>query len=85
MNKKLGRKAVFAAIAASAIVLSACESVKTVNTQEQVESLSGSFIKYEKYQLENGLTVILHEDQSDPLVEVNVTYQVGSAREDLGR
>lgn len=38
-------------------------------------------IAYKKYQLANGLTVLLHQDRSDPLVNVNVTYHVGSARE----
>ncbi|MEO0398587.1 MAG: pitrilysin family protein [Pseudomonadota bacterium] len=42
-------------------------------------------IPFEKYQLENGLTVILHEDHSDPLVHVDLTYHVGSAREEIGR
>ncbi|MFY0652948.1 MAG: insulinase family protein [Cyclobacteriaceae bacterium] len=41
-------------------------------------------IPYEKYELDNGLTLIIHEDHSDPLVHVDVTYHVGSAREDLG-
>lgn len=43
------------------------------------------FIPYEKYVLENGLTIIIHEDHSDPIVHVDVTYHVGSAREQLGR
>ncbi|WP_394200296.1 M16 family metallopeptidase [Shewanella waksmanii] len=42
-------------------------------------------IPYKKYQLANGLTVILHQDNSDPLVHVDVTYHVGSAREMSGR
>src|SRR5699024_4819028 len=42
-------------------------------------------IPYEKYRLDNGLTLIIHEDHSDPLVNVNVTYHVGSAREELGK
>lgn len=42
-------------------------------------------IPYEKYELENGLTLIIHEDHSDPLVHVDVTYHVGSAREELGK
>ena len=40
-------------------------------------------IPYEKYELDNGLTLIIHEDHSDPLVHVDVTYHVGSAREEL--
>ncbi len=42
-------------------------------------------IPYEKYQLNNGLTLIIHEDHSDPLVRVDVTYHVGSAREEIGK
>lgn len=42
-------------------------------------------INYQKYTLDNGLTVLLHEDHSDPLVHVNVTYHVGSAREEAGK
>jgi zinc protease len=46
---------------------------------------SGYSIPYAKYRLANGLTVILHEDHSDPLVHVDVTYHVGSNREEIGR
>lgn len=42
-------------------------------------------IPYEKYQLGNGLTVLVHEDHSDPIVHVDVTYHVGSNREQVGR
>lgn len=42
-------------------------------------------IPYEKYILSNGLTVVVHEDHSDPMVYVDVTYHVGSAREQEGR
>ena len=42
-------------------------------------------IPYRKFELDNGLTVILHEDDSDPLVHVDVTYHVGSAREEIGK
>ena len=43
------------------------------------------FIPYEKYTLSNGLIIIVHEDHSDPIVHVDVTYHVGSAREEIGR
>lgn len=42
-------------------------------------------IPYTEYVLDNGLRVILHEDKSDPLVHVDVTYHVGSGREDIGK
>ncbi|MDO7853573.1 pitrilysin family protein [Hymenobacter sp. CA1UV-4] len=42
-------------------------------------------IPYEKYVLPNGLTLVVTEDHSDPLVHVDVTYHVGSAREQIGK
>ncbi len=42
-------------------------------------------IDFEKYTLDNGLQVILHEDHSTPLVTVNVWYHVGSKDEKPGR
>lgn len=42
-------------------------------------------IPYERYVLDNGLTLIVHEDHSDPIVHVDVTYHVGSAREEIGK
>ena len=42
-------------------------------------------ISYEKWQLPNGLTVLIHEDNSDPIVHVHVTYHVGSNRETAGK
>ena len=53
---------------------------------EKVEAQAGKhIIPYEKWQLPNGLTILLHEDHSDPLVHVEVTYHVGSARETPGK
>ncbi|MCB9746007.1 MAG: insulinase family protein [Alphaproteobacteria bacterium] len=42
-------------------------------------------IPYEMYTLDNGLTVILSEDHSVPIVQVNVWYHVGSRDEEAGR
>ena len=42
-------------------------------------------IPYKKYQLNNQLTVLLIPDHSDPLVHIEMTYHVGSAREEMGR
>ena len=39
-------------------------------------------IAFERIVLENGLTVIIHEDFSTPMVAVNVVYNVGSKHED---
>ena len=42
-------------------------------------------IDYEKFQLANGLSVILHQDHSDPLVAMATVVHVGSNREKPGR
>ncbi len=42
-------------------------------------------IPFEKYQLQNGLEVILHRDTSLPMVAVNIWYHVGPANEPKGR
>lgn len=42
-------------------------------------------IPYQKYVYPNGLTLIVHEDHSDPVAHVDVTYHVGSSREEIGR
>lgn len=39
-------------------------------------------IKYEKFELENGLRVLVHEDAATPMVVVNVLYDVGARDED---
>jgi predicted Zn-dependent peptidase len=48
-------------------------------------SASPVTLPFERYTLPNGLTVILHEDHSQPRVVVNVAYNVGSADEKPGR
>jgi zinc protease len=88
-------------IALLAFLLAACArpAPETPDTASQVAALPAGValvetydgageefaIPYAKYRLDNGLTVILHEDHSDPMVHVDVTYHVGSAREEPGR
>ena len=42
-------------------------------------------IEFEKYELPNGLDVVLHEDHTKPIVAVNIWYHVGSKNEKRGR
>jgi zinc protease len=42
-------------------------------------------IKYQKYKLDNGLEIILHQNKNLPAVAVNVWYKVGSAQETKGK
>jgi zinc protease len=50
---------------------------------KQVEEASLS-VDFTKYELENGLDVILHQDHSDPIVALAVLYHVGSNSEKTG-
>lgn len=47
--------------------------------QEEIE------LQYEKFVLDNGLTLIVHEDHKAPIVAVNVWYHVGSKNEEVGK
>src|SRR5882672_877469 len=71
----------------AALILVLCG--RTFSQAKLVEKITknGSelVIPYEKYVLPNGLTLIVHEDHSDPVVHVDVTYHVGSAREEIGK
>jgi len=65
-------------------------SLNTLSAQPQlIEKVEGNpdklILNYEKWKLSNGLTVMIHEDHSDPIVSVVVTYHVGSAREEIGK
>ena len=42
-------------------------------------------ISYERFILDNGLTVIVHEDHKAPIVAINIWYHVGSKNEKPGK
>ncbi len=46
---------------------------------------SEELIPFERFTLDNGLTLIVHEDHKAPLVAVNVWYHVGSRNEEPGK
>ncbi|MFZ4621190.1 MAG: M16 family metallopeptidase, partial [Bacteroidota bacterium] len=59
-------------------------------TLSQVKAQSKSMVSdinipYEKFTLDNGLTVLVHEDHKAPIVAVNVWYHVGSKNEKVGK
>ena len=45
----------------------------------------GREIEFTEYTLENGLHVILHQDNTTPIVAVSIMYHVGSKNEDPKR
>src|ERR1035437_7374800 len=57
-------------------------SIFSCSTEKKEAPLS---IPFEKYTLPNGLTVVLNEDKSDPMVIQAVFYHVGSSREVPGK
>jgi len=59
-------------------------SLFPVSAQKPAEKTTFK-VEYEKFTLPNGLEVIFHVDRSDPVVAVNLTAHVGSAREKAGR
>ena len=49
------------------------------------QSAGGLDVPFEKFVLDNGLTLVVHEDHKAPIVAVNVWYHVGSKNERPGK
>ena len=80
MFKQTFKKTILAFLALSLVMIS-CKDSSTGNDGNSTR-LS---IEFEKYELENGLDVILHQDKSDPIVSLAIQYGVGSNREKIGK
>ncbi|MDE3247332.1 MAG: insulinase family protein [Bacteroidota bacterium] len=76
-------KTLWLLIGLGAIVNTGQSQTKLVETV--VKKGDEIIIPYKKFILQNGLTLVVHEDHSDPVVHVDVTYHVGSAREEIGK
>lgn len=70
---------------AFALLISAAANSQAKLVEKVTRQGDEIIIPYEKYVLPNGLTLIIHEDHSDPVAHVDVTYHVGSAREEIGK
>ena len=81
MTIKKSLQLAFMALIFSSFFMACTDSTSGGDAQESA-SLS---VDYEKYELENGLDVILHQDKSDPIVSLAIQYGVGSNREKTGR
>ena len=57
----------------------------SLQSQKSNKSQSENMIQFERFQLANGLRVILHQDLSTPMVAFNVLYDVGARDEDPER
>lgn len=89
--KPLSLSLLIAAALGSSVTLpvpvnAATPSAEKPATKNQNKTAKASLkVDYQKFTLANGLDVILHVDRSDPVVAVNLTAHVGSAREKAGR
>ncbi|WP_436517075.1 M16 family metallopeptidase [Ekhidna sp. To15] len=68
----------------AAIMLTLMVLISGCATSES-ESSDKLSLDYEKFTLDNGLDVVLHQDDSDPIVAVAIQVHVGSNREKPGR
>lgn len=81
----------FSVLATAVVISSATTSVIAQGAAapkliEKVSKKPGELIiPYEKWQLPNGMFIVIHEDHSDPIIYSDVTYHVGSNREQVGR
>jgi len=76
MNKTISRAFLAAAVGAALIVLAAPFLAAQASKID---------IPYQKFILDNGLTLIVHEDHKAPIVAFNVWYHVGSKNEKTGK
>ena len=82
-------KKVFA-LSALALAISGCNinntATNTTSTPTATKQATNAVqLDIEKFALDNGLEVVLHQDKSDPVVAVAIQYHVGSNREKVGR
>ena len=68
------KQSLFLSLAVGLISLNTATAQKLI---EKVEKKGDEIvIPYEKYMLDNGMTLLIHVDKSDPVVHVDVTYHV---------
>ncbi|MCS6627401.1 insulinase family protein [Roseibacterium beibuensis] len=65
--------------------VAAAPAAAAPQSREQLAPLPDVDIPFTKFTLDNGLTVIVHEDHKAPIVAVNIWYHVGSKNEPEGR
>jgi zinc protease len=79
LNPAGSMRAPFAAAALAALAALALAFATPAAAQPRIG------VPYEKFQLDNGLTVILHRDATTPTIATNIWYRVGSSHEQPGR
>ena len=72
----------FARLSLLALALGAAHAFADAPASAKVDTVD---LKFEKFRLDNGLTVVVHEDHKAPVVSVGVWYHIGSADEPAGK
>lgn len=87
MMQKTTLKQVLTVLALGSTLLAGCSSLSsnTNTSAAAIQQLPKTGIPYDKFMLDNGLTVIVHEDRKAPVVAVNIWYKVGSKDESVGQ
>jgi len=68
------------------LLIAACAVLPgVVRAQKDAQEDGIVDIPYTKFVLDNGLTVIVHEDHKAPIVAINMWYHVGSGNEKFGK
>ena len=80
-----GRLPIILGLGLVTLVLATPAAVTAGEDDPAAASSADLAIDYERYELDNGLEVILHRDTSAPLVAVNLWYHVGSGDEVVGK
>ncbi|MBL8546371.1 MAG: insulinase family protein [Hyphomonadaceae bacterium] len=84
MKRALTGALVFAAVL-SGCATSSAPTASTERPATVAELLDGVEIPYESFTLDNGLTVLVHEDRKAPIVAIAAWYNVGSKDEPEGQ
>ena len=66
-------------------LLTASLTAMTMMLSTFVAAQDNNLIPYEVFTLDNGLTLIVHEDPKAPIAAVNIWYHVGSRNEKPGQ
>src|SRR5689334_24462018 len=69
----------------TAVLLSLYSTLVIAATAPKSAPLPVADIPYQKFVLDNGLTLLVHEDHKAPIVAVNTWYHVGSKNEKPGK
>ena len=69
----------------AALIVAFCLPSVVSAQKESASMIAGIDIPYQKFVLENGLTLLVHEDHKAPIVAVNIWYHVASKNEKFGK